>query len=78
MRWVVVAESLGPLEAEIIRSKLESFDITARIYQESIGSVMGLTVGPLGAAKVLVPEPLAERALSILLDSASPHRGRLP
>ena len=31
-----------------------------------MGSVLGLTVGPLGSAKVLVPEPLAERALNIL------------
>ncbi len=69
VRWVVVAESLAPLEAEIIKSKLESYHIPAIVYQESIGSVMGLTVGPLGAANVLVPEPLAESALSVLLDS---------
>jgi hypothetical protein len=30
---------------------------------------MGLTVGPLGSAKILVPEPLAERAQAILAET---------
>ena len=68
-RWVVVAEYLNPAEAAIIKSRLESEDIPAITQQEAIGSVFGLTVGPLGSAKVLVPEPLAERALSILSET---------
>jgi hypothetical protein len=31
--------------------------------------VLGLTVGPLGSARVLVPEPLAEQVLAILAET---------
>ncbi len=64
--WIVVAVNLNPAEAVVIKSRLESEDIPAITQQEALGSVLGLTVGPLGSAKVLVPEPLAERALEIL------------
>ncbi len=64
--WEKVSDGLQPLEAEVVKSRLESEDIPAVIRQESIGTVMGLTVGGLGAASVWVPEPLAERAWSIL------------
>ncbi len=69
VQWVVVGVNLGPGEAAIIKGRLESEDIPAIIQQEAVGVVLGLTVGPLGSAKVLVPEPLAERALDILAET---------
>jgi hypothetical protein len=71
--WVEVAVNLSPTEAVIIKGRLESMDIPAIIQQESIGTVMGLTVGPLGSAKVLVPEALVESALAILSDTFEPN-----
>jgi hypothetical protein len=68
-RWVVIGANLNPGEAMIIKGRLESEEIPAVIQQEAIGMVMGLTVGPLGSAKVLVPEPLAERAQAILAET---------
>ena len=68
-QWVVVAANLNPAEAAIIKGRLESQDILAMVQQEAMGVVLGLTVGPLGTAKVLVPEPLAERALAILAET---------
>lgn len=68
-RWVVVRVNLNPGEAAVIKSRLESYDIPAVVQQEAMGVVLGLTVGPLGSARVLVPEPLAERALAILADT---------
>jgi hypothetical protein len=65
----VVAANLNPGEAMIIKSRLESEKIPTLVQQEAVGSILGLTVGPLGSAKVLAPEPLAERALSILADT---------
>jgi len=73
VRWVVVAENLQPMEANIIRGRLESADIPAMVSQEAIGAVMGLTVGPLGSAKVLVPEPVVEAALAILSETFEPE-----
>lgn len=67
--WVVVATQLNPGEAAIIKARLESYGIPALAQQEAIGSVLGLTVGPLGSARVLTPEPLAERALAILAET---------
>jgi len=68
-KLVAVAVNLNPAEAAIIKGRLESEDILAVIQQEAMGSVLGLTVGPLGSANVLVPEPLAERAVAILAET---------
>lgn len=67
--WVVVAENLNPGEATIVKGRLESQDIPAVIQQEALGTVLALTVGPLGSARVLVPEPLANQALNILAET---------
>ena len=69
VQWVEVTESLSPLEADVIKSRLEAADIPALIEQEAIGAVMGLTVGPLGSAKVLVPETAANQALELLSET---------
>ncbi|MBN1220449.1 MAG: DUF2007 domain-containing protein [Anaerolineae bacterium] len=68
-RWVVVADGLNPAEAAIIKGRLVSEGITAIVRQEAVGVVLGLTVGPLGSAQVLVPEPLARQALEVLNDT---------
>lgn len=68
-RWVAVVVNVGPGEAAIIKGRLESEDIPAIVQQEALGTVLGLTVGPLGSANVLVPEPLAEQALAILAET---------
>ena len=70
--WVVIAENVNPAEGAVIKSRLESEEIPAVVQQEAIGSVFGLTVGPLGSANVLVPEPLGERALAILAVTYDP------
>lgn len=67
--WVVIGVNLSPGEAAIIKGRLESEEIPALVQQEAMGVVLGLTVGPLGSAKVLVPEPLAEQALEILAET---------
>lgn len=67
--WVTVALNLSPAEAAIIKGRLESEAIPAIVQQEAMGIMLGLTVGPLGSAKVLVPEPLAEKALEILAET---------
>ena len=68
-KWVVVAVNLGPAEAAIVRGRLESESIPAVVQQEAMGIMLGLTVGPMGSAKVLVPEVLAEQALEILAET---------
>ncbi len=68
VRWVSVGV-FAPVEAAIIAGRLESEGIPAVTQQEAVGAALGLTVGPLGSARVLVPEPLAEQALAILAET---------
>lgn len=68
-KWVKIRTNLNPGEAVVIKGRLESEDIPVVVQQEAFGSFIGLTVGPLGSAKVLVPEPLAGRALAILAET---------
>ena len=64
-RWVVIA-IVSAIEAEVMRSKLESEGIPCLLQREAAGSVFGITIGPLGEVRVLVPEPLADRAYDLL------------
>ena len=68
-KWVTIRKNLNPGEAVVIKGRLESEEIPVVVQQEAFGSFIGLTVGSLGSAKVLVPEPLAERALAILAET---------
>ncbi len=63
---VVVWEAANRMEAEIVAGRLHSEGIPAIIRGEALGAIYGLTTGSLAAATVLVPAPLAEKALMIL------------
>jgi hypothetical protein len=65
VRWIVIA-IVSWAEAEVMRSKLESEGIPCLLQRESAGVAIGLTIGPMGEVRVLVPEPLAERARDLL------------
>jgi hypothetical protein len=64
--FVVVHVAQGELEANVIKSHLESEGIPAVLQYESVGRVFGLTVDGLGEIKILVPQALAERAKEII------------
>lgn len=53
-------------EAQVVRGLLESNDIPATVQAESIATVLGVVIGPLAEARVLVPAPLAEKAHLLL------------
>lgn len=63
---VVVWEAANPLEAQVVKGRLESEGIPAIIRGEALGNVYGLTVGSLAQTDVLVPGALAEKATEIL------------
>ncbi|WP_322807902.1 putative signal transducing protein [Thermanaerothrix sp.] len=56
----------GRLHADIIRGFLEAAGFTVLLYQESAGAVYGLTVGPLGEVRILVPSEQAAEARALL------------
>ena len=56
----------GLLEAEIIKSKLESFDIPCFLKFDSATRLYGITIDGLGKVKVIVPEELYDQAREII------------
>lgn len=56
----------GGLEADIVKSKLESFSIPALLRYEAAGRIFGITMDGLGKVKILVPRELLEEARQVL------------
>ncbi|RME69698.1 MAG: hypothetical protein D6784_17975 [Chloroflexi bacterium] len=77
-RWVTVRKNLNPGEAMVIKARLDSEGIPAVVQQEALGAFMGLTVGALGAAKILVPESFLPAATAVLSDTPPPEDVDLP
>ena len=62
---VVVWEAANLMEAQVVKGRLESEEIPAFIRGEALGAIYGLTAVGLARADVLVPAPLATKALEI-------------
>ena len=58
----------GSLEAEIIKSKLESFQVPVLLHYEAAGRIFGITMDGLGKVKIMVPASLIETAKKILAE----------
>lgn len=63
--WMVVATAAGVAGASIIAGRLQSLGIPALIHRESLGVVLGLSIG-MGQATVVVPEQYYEAAMAAL------------
>jgi len=64
--WVVVAHATGPVDGEIIGGLLRTANIPYYVQQESIGRVLGLSIGPMGMVTVLVPIAYEKEAVALL------------
>jgi hypothetical protein len=62
----VVHIAQGELEANVIKSHLESEGIPVLLKYEAIGRIYGITVDGLGMIRVLVPKKYAEEAKRII------------
>jgi hypothetical protein len=58
----------GSMEAEIIKSKLESFNIPVLLKFESAGHIFGITMNGLGKVKIIVPKSFLQAARKILAE----------
>ena len=65
-KYVEVYAAYGQLAGEMVRLLLVSMEIPAIASQESAGITYGLTVGPIGEVKIMVPEDRADEALEII------------
>lgn len=66
VNWVIVANTMGLLAAQLMAGRLQADGISARAWQEGPASVFALTVGILGTGHVAVPEEFVEQAEAIL------------
>ena len=57
----------GTMEAEIVKSKLENFNIPVLLKFESAGHIFGITMNGLGKVKIMVPRSLLQEAREILI-----------
>ena len=65
-QYISVYTANGMLDAEMIRSFLETAGIPSMLSHESAGTVFGLTLGPMGEVQVMVPADKSEDAKNIL------------
>ncbi len=65
MNWVEIYSTYLS-EAEIIKSKLESYGIPCVLKKEAVSSIYGIHIDGLGKVKILVPEEFADETISLL------------
>ncbi|CAN5502540.1 hypothetical protein BH10CHL1_BH10CHL1_20900 [soil metagenome] len=68
---VVVWQAANPMEAQIVKGRLESEGIPALVRGEVLSTIYGLTTGSLAATDVLVPAPLAAKAIELLSENVN-------
>jgi len=66
LELVTVYTSMGPLQAEVVKSKLEAAGIPALLTYESAGIVIGILADGLGEVRVQVPQEYEADALTLL------------
>jgi hypothetical protein len=71
MEWKVIYVASSDAEAQIVIGRLANDGIRAWTQQEPAGSAIGITVGELGAVRVLVRGDDYERAAHLLSDDAT-------
>ncbi len=65
-QWVQIYSAYGQLDAAMLVDFLLANGIEATSIQESLGTTYGLTIGPLGEAKIFVPADQQEMAESLI------------
>ena len=66
LKWEVLTEVQGRLEAEFLKSYLEAQGIDVELFQESVGQTMGITIDGLGTVQIFVPKEQAAEARQLL------------
>jgi hypothetical protein len=67
LKWEILTEVQGRLEAEFIKSYLEAQEIDVELFQESVGHhIYPVTVNGLGRVQIFVPKEQAAEARQLL------------
>jgi len=71
LKLTVVYVAKGHLQAQVIKTKLESEGIPVLLQYESLGLIYGITVNGLGEVRVMVPEAMAQEARQIIAEPSN-------
>ena len=67
LKWEILTEVQGRLEAEFIKSYLEAADIDVELFQESVGHhIYPVTIDGLGRVQIFVSKEQAKEAKQLL------------
>ena len=67
LKYALLAEVYGRMEAELIKSYLEAYEIGVELFQESVGqSIYPTTVDTLGNVQIFVEKEKMEEAITLL------------
>ena len=67
LKWELLTEVQGRLEAEFIKSYLESQGIESELFQESVGHhIYPVTIDGLGRVQIFVPKDQVKEARELL------------
>jgi hypothetical protein len=74
LKWEVLVEVQGRLEADLLQSYLEAYGIQTEIFQESVGhSAFPVTIDGLGRVQIFVPKEQLDEARKLLADYNNPE-----
>lgn len=59
----------GMVEAEVIKTKLDSFGVPSTLKFEAVGRLFGITMNGLGKVQILVNGDDLKKAQELILDS---------
>ena len=67
LKWELVTETAGRLQADLLKSHLEAAGIEVELFQEAIGRhIYPVTIDGLGRVQIFVPKPQLQAARSIV------------
>ena len=67
LKWEVLTEVQGRLEAEFIKSYLEAHGLDCELFQESVGHhIYPVTINGLGRVQIFVPKDQSQEARELL------------
>ena len=66
LKWELITEVQGRMEAEFIKSYLGAQGIDVVLFQESVGQTMGVTIDGLGTVQIFVPKDQVQEARQLL------------
>jgi hypothetical protein len=74
LKWELLVEVQGRLEADLLQSYLEAYGIKTEIFQESVGhNAFPVMVDGLGRVQIFVKKEQAKEAREILAEYNNPE-----